>query len=165
MATRSTIALEFADGTVQQIYCHWDGYLDHNGAILRDYYSDPFKLRDLIDMGSVSSLGKVIGDKRPFSKFEIDNEDPERDAKLALIERAEAEGWCLFYTRDRGEDLVKHTFKDFQEYAREHQREEYEYILRNVNGKAQWFVSFYGTDDEYLTIEDAFEFQKAKEEV
>ncbi len=37
MATRSTIALEFADGTVEQVYCHWDGYLDHNGALLRDH--------------------------------------------------------------------------------------------------------------------------------
>ena len=27
MATRSTIALEFADGSVGQVYCHWDGQI------------------------------------------------------------------------------------------------------------------------------------------
>ena len=31
MGTRSTIALEFADGTVGQVYCHWDGYLSKIG--------------------------------------------------------------------------------------------------------------------------------------
>ena len=66
MGTRSTIALEFADGTVQQVYCHRDGYLENNGTILAEHYSDPFKLRDLIDMGDMSSLGKVIGMKHPF---------------------------------------------------------------------------------------------------
>lgn len=57
MATRSTIALEFADGTVQQIYCHWDGYLDGVGAELQAGYMDPFKLRDLIDAGDTSTIG------------------------------------------------------------------------------------------------------------
>ena len=45
MATRSTIALEFADGTVEQVYCHWDGYLAHNGLMLLEHYSNPFILR------------------------------------------------------------------------------------------------------------------------
>ncbi len=39
MATRSTIALEFADGTIGQVYAHWDGYLAHNGKMLLEYYS------------------------------------------------------------------------------------------------------------------------------
>jgi len=68
MGTRSTIALEFADSTVQQIYCHWDGYLEHNGKILQEHYSDPFKLRDLIDLGDMSSLGERIGTQHAFDK-------------------------------------------------------------------------------------------------
>jgi hypothetical protein len=157
MATRSTIALEYADGTVDQIYCHWDGYLDNNGAILRDHYSDPFKLQQLIELGDISSLRPEIGTKHAFSQFDLPAEEVEAYKKLT-------EDMTTFYGRDRGETGVgPKRFKDFQEYAREHQREEYEYILRQVNGKAQWFVSFYGTDDEYLTIEDAFEFQAAKE--
>jgi hypothetical protein len=56
MGTRSTIALEYADGTVGQVYCHWDGYLDNNGMILYKHYSDPFKVRELLDNGDMSSL-------------------------------------------------------------------------------------------------------------
>lgn len=60
MATRSTIALEYADGTVGQIYCHWDGYLEHNGKILLEQYKDPFKVRDMLDCGDMSSLDSDV---------------------------------------------------------------------------------------------------------
>ena len=51
MSTRSTIALEYADGTVHQIYCHHDGYLSYNGIRLYQHWQDPFKVRDLMDLG------------------------------------------------------------------------------------------------------------------
>jgi hypothetical protein len=140
MATRSTIALEFADGTVQQVYCHWDGYVDHNGAILQDHYSDPYKLRDLIDMGALSSLGAEIGDVRPF-------DNPHTYGTLEYDAfNAQYKNQCLFYTRDRGEDLQVNKFKDFADYERNHQYEEYEYILRQIDGQAVWFVSSYDTN-------------------
>jgi hypothetical protein len=60
MATRSTIALEFADATVSQIYCHWDGYLKGVGAILQEHYANPFKVRELIDLGYISSLKETV---------------------------------------------------------------------------------------------------------
>ena len=158
MATRSTIALEYADGTVQQVYCHWDGYLDHNGVILRDNYSDPFKLQRLIDLGDISSLGPDIGDKHDFDcphKYGTPEYEAWTEAKREVT---------TFYGRDRGETgCGARTFKDFQQYTREAQFEEYDYILRNVNGKAQWFVQMYGTDGEYLTLEDAFEMRQGEE--
>ncbi len=60
MATRSTIALEYADGTVGQIYCHWDGYLSNNGQILLNHYRDPYKVRELLDNGDMSSLDETV---------------------------------------------------------------------------------------------------------
>lgn len=133
MATRSTIALEFADGTVGQVYCHWDGYLDHNGKILQESYSNPFILRDLIDLGDVSSLAPMIGTKHDF------------DTRV--------EGVCTFYGRDRGEDNVSaRYFKNHQEYLDNAQREEYDYILRNVDGVATWFVSDHGSDFKELSV-------------
>lgn len=63
MGTRSTIALEFADGTVQQVYCHWDGYLSGVGAELQAGYTDPFALRDLIDGGDMSTIGAPYSDR------------------------------------------------------------------------------------------------------
>ena len=115
MGTRSRIAVMHGE-VCKSVYCHWDGYLEHNGAILLEHY-DSSKANQLVAMGDLSSLGRVLGEKRPFSKFEIKDEDPEREAKLALIEQAESEGWCTFYDRDRGETdctwSVDHTFEDF----------------------------------------------------
>jgi hypothetical protein len=134
MGTRSTIALEFADGTVQQVYCHWDGYLAHNGQILAKHYADPFKLRDLIDLGDLSSLRPNIGEKHAFSQFELRAEEVPAFQKLT-------EDMCTFYGRDRGESGTgAKKFKDFEDYKANHQYEEYEYILRNIDGKATWFV-------------------------
>jgi hypothetical protein len=134
MATRSTIALEYADGTVDQIYCHWDGYLDNNGKLLSTHYMDPFEVQKLMALGDMSSLSATVDG-------------------------------CEFYMRDRREsDCNARRYKDFQEYTREMQREEYDYVLRNVNGKAVWYVSMYGTDGEFLTMQDAFEFRAMEEE-
>ena len=146
MGTRSTIALEFADGTVEQVYCHWDGYLAHNGQILAKHYSDPFVLRDLIDMGDLSSLGTQIGQAHPFSPHASKEDE-------ALYEHAKDAGYCTFYARDRGEDCPARKFKDYADYIANHQYEEYEYILRNVDGKATWFVADH--DNVYVTLESA----------
>jgi hypothetical protein len=138
MGTRSTIALEFADGTVEQVYCHWDGYLEHNGQILFEHYSDPFKLRDLIDQGDISSLGKEIGSQHPFSPHF------DEGSKIAY-DAAMAKGATTFYGRDRGETGVNaRKFANFKDYKDNHQYEEYEYILRQVDGKAVWYVSDHG---------------------
>ena len=61
MATRSTIALEFANGVVQQVYCHWDGYLDHHGLILFRSYDTPDKVNALLDLAKVKDTATKIG--------------------------------------------------------------------------------------------------------
>lgn len=58
MATRSTIALQYADGTVDQVYCHWDGYLSGVGQDLKEGYSNPFELQKLIEGGDMSCIGE-----------------------------------------------------------------------------------------------------------
>ena len=147
MATRSTIALEFADGTIGQVYAHWDGYLSGNGKTLFDHYSNPFILRDLIDLGSVSSLGNTIGTKHPFSHY---------DTGLSLVQFNNLyDNMTTFYGRDRGETNVEATyFKDYEHFLVDGQQEEYDYILRNVNGVATWFVSDHGS--EFILLTEAF---------
>ena len=146
MATRSTISLEFADGTIGQVYAHWDGYLSHNGKILADYYSNPFVLRDLIDLGDISSLKPTIGTKHPFSQYDNGMSTEEFYALYRDM--------TTFYGRDRGEHHVyARYFKDYQDYLSNGQREEYDYILRNVNGVATWFVSDH--EGEFVLLEEA----------
>jgi len=146
MGTRSTIALEYADGTVEQVYCHWDGYLDHNGKILFEHYSDPFLLRDLINMGGISSLGKSIGRKHPFSPAYNETDPVKKAVVQAAYDAAHEAGYTTFYTRDRGESLSVEKFKDFADYRENHQYEEYEYILRQVDDQAVWYVATDGGD-------------------
>jgi hypothetical protein len=149
MGTRSTIALEFADGTVEQVYCHWDGYLEHNGKILFENYTDPFKLRDLIDLGDISSLGKNIGDKHPFSPHGSEADE------LAYHEAVDLAGATTFYGRDRGEEGIEaKKFKNYADYRANHQYEEFAYILRNIDGKAVWFVADHS--DRFVPLAEAF---------
>ena len=126
MATRGTIALEFADGSVGMVYSHWDNHPSHNGKILAEHYMDPFKVRELIDGGNISSLGAEIGVQHSF-------DEPH-------------DGMTTFYARDRG-DLGQAAgyFTDFAHYELGgeigDQWQEYNYILRNVNGQPTWYVN------------------------
>jgi len=125
MGTRSTIALEFADGTVEQVYCHWDGYLENNGRILSENYTDPFKVKELVALGGFSSLEATV------------------------------EGTASTAYTQRGEELCVNRYKNADEYFDCCQQEEYDYILRNVNGVAVWFVRCYATDGVWVTMAEA----------
>jgi hypothetical protein len=125
MGTRSTIAIEFADASVSQIYCHWDGYLENNGQILRDNYTNPYRVRELIDLGDFSSLRETLEETK--------------------------EG-CY---SQRGEDCPARRYMNVDEYFADCQQEEYDYILRNVEGKAVWFVRCYATDGAWVTMTEA----------
>lgn len=57
MATRSLIGMELEDGTVESIYCHFDGYLDNNGWILQRSYNTAERVSELISLGGIRSLG------------------------------------------------------------------------------------------------------------
>lgn len=59
MATRSTIALETAEG-FKAIYCHWDGYPEGVGATLKSFYSTSEQADALIEKGDLSSLGDTL---------------------------------------------------------------------------------------------------------
>jgi hypothetical protein len=85
MGTRSRIAIQNADGTLDSIYCHWDGYPSHNGAILQEHYQDEAKVRELIALGDLSSLAPKTTPDETHSF-----ESPQ-------------EGVCVAYKRDRKE--------------------------------------------------------------
>ena len=82
MATRSMIGIVEDDGTVTAIYCHWDGYPEHNGRLLVKYWNDSYLIDHLMHLGNLSYLGKEIGEKQDFDQPTDRN-------------------WCLAYGRDR----------------------------------------------------------------
>ena len=54
MGTRSRIGVMHGDNC-KSVYCHWDGYLEHNGAILQEHY-DSAKANNLVALGDLSCL-------------------------------------------------------------------------------------------------------------
>lgn len=134
MATRSTIAMVREDGTVAQVYCHWDGYLDNNGRILVTHYTDPAKIAQLIALGSISSLGEEIGEKHPF-----DNPHTYGTAEYNAWQ-VEHDKITTFYGRDRGEkDVDAQVFRDVADYETNMQEEEYNYLF--IEGR--WYYKSY----------------------
>jgi hypothetical protein len=93
---------------VKSIYCHWDGYLEHNGSILEKHYSNSPKVNNLIALGDLSSLRPEIGVKHLFSSLDLPKE--EREAHEEAVK-----DMCTFYTRDRGEDAPYKFFKGVKE--------------------------------------------------
>jgi len=134
MGTRSTIGVVDENGFVKAIYCHWDGYPEHNGRILRDYYNTPSKILKLIALGDLSSLGPEIGRKHAFSEFEL----PEVERG---VYRALTEDWCTAYGRDRGEKGTKaKKYKGIFEFIGDDRGQDFTYVY--VNGK--WECRDYG---------------------
>ena len=128
MGTRSRIGVMHGD-VCKSVYCHWDGYLEHNGRILQEHYgSDQSpKANHLVALGDISSLGKEIGEKHAFSQFELRAEEVQAYKELT-------ENWTTFYGRDRGECGVEfatdHTFAAFLNRV-EGCGAEYYYILKD----------------------------------
>ena len=112
MGTRSMIAIQNPyNKTVRAVYCHWDGYLEHNGALLQKHYSASPKVNNLIALGDISSLKAEIGEKHDFSRL---------DSTLPEAEYEKLYGnMTTFYTRDRGESTPFQVFKTLAE-AEEH---------------------------------------------
>ena len=60
MSTRSAIAIVHDDGTVTSIYCHHDGYPSYMLNMLKDNYSEEEKVKELINLGDLSSVEKYL---------------------------------------------------------------------------------------------------------
>ena len=133
MGTRSTIAIEYSNGAIEQVYCNWDGYLSNNGKILLNHYMDPEKVRELINLGYLASLREDIGVKHPF-------DNPHQYNTVEWEAYREQYGkMCTFYGRDRGEDGHNALyFKDYDTFLADGMNEEYDYILRN---DGVWYVN------------------------
>jgi hypothetical protein len=145
MATRSRIGIVNEDGTVSSIYCHWDGYPRGAGKTLVENYTNRDKVKELISLGSISSLCERVSPNDPLKDYE------ESKAK-SILERFRpkeehsfdnpAPGVTVAYHRDRGEEyFAPRVNKSLDEYF-EDDIEEYGYLF-NLDG--EWIVkSSYG---------------------
>lgn len=111
MSTRSRIGIEMPDHSVVSVYCHWDGYPEHNGKILVQNYQNREDVQELIDGGGISSL-RTRGDWNHSSPLKDENGEYICDAAGYLTYENDREPQPLYYT-ERGEEIeVSHTSFD-----------------------------------------------------
>lgn len=123
MSTRSHIGKQLENGSIKYIYCHFDGYPEHNGEILKEHYKTEAKIDALLELGDLSVLGEEIGEKQDFNNRQSNN-------------------MCLAYGRDRGEtDIEARITEDESEFM----DQEYSYLW---NG-AEW-KCFNGSGEEIV---------------
>lgn len=95
MGTRSRIAIQKDDGSFDSIYVHWDGYLSYVGTILDKHYRDPDKVKALVALGGVSSLGIDIGfpaDTTAYHRDRGEDLNIDHSADLAALSKAADDG-------------------------------------------------------------------------
>lgn len=123
MSTRSYIGMELDDGRIMGSYCHSDGYLTYNGAMLLDHYSDRTKVEKLISFGDMAALNENID---PYSGHEHNFDHRQ-------------EGVTVFYGRDRGEKGTKPRIVDLEDINSPDSWIEYCYVY-GKDGKWRYFV-------------------------
>jgi len=145
MSTRGRIGLMEGE-TCTSVYTHWDSYPEHNGKILFDHY-DETKVRDLLEMGTVSSLSANLGEYVPVGKRKgaYYQHDPLKMPTGKVTE---------FHYRDLngtvGECLpdISHNYRHFIHLCRDGDAE-YAYIMKD----GVWYMwSYDNYNDEILEL-------------
>lgn len=112
MATRSTIAVQLADGSIREVYCHWDGYLEHNGQILMRWYNTQALAERVTSLGDISALDRLY------------------DPTAAHSFNAPQDGVTVLYGRDRGDaDSAPRVHADFNTYQSQGCSQEFNYLF------------------------------------
>lgn len=95
MSTRSFIAKQTGENAYLTVYCHSDGYLTHNGALLLDCYNTPEQVDELLKLGDLSCLA------------ESPHPNPSQPHSFDYDKRQS--GVTVAYGRDRGDKDVAAT--------------------------------------------------------
>ena len=119
MSTRSFIGY-VENNSIKGIYCHFDGYISHNGKILQEHYNNIDVIKKLIDLGHISALGVLI---EPTEKHTF--EQPQDNVTIA-------------YHRDRGEDKEIDFFNTYKGFVNYIKKSWYDYVYIFFHN--QWYV-------------------------
>ena len=141
MSTRSRVGIKNEDGTITSVYVHHDGYPSGVGEVLFKNYNDETKIRKLMELGDMSSLGtEPVENLRGWENPGLGTTDWAKAYK-----ELHPENQCVIY-KTRGEDCPAKIHKSIEEYQK-YSRDcwgEYAYLFKNN----EWFVLEY--DDTEL---------------
>lgn len=134
MSTRSMIGIRNHGGTIEAIYCHYDGYPDGVGRTLIEHYGNLERARALVAMGDLSAVAE--------------NLEPEHGAILS--ESGDFPGVTQRLSRESTRDLrIFENDAAFLSHARKNCSAEFVYVYDVPWGRwfAGCFWSLDGMDD------------------
>lgn len=103
MSTQAMIGRLTAEGQVVAISLNWGAEPINTGKTLTTFYKDEARVKELIDLGNLSRLGKYING-RSGQKHSFGNQCADT---------------CVAYHRDRGDDWNQYQFTDIGKYHRD----------------------------------------------
>jgi hypothetical protein len=146
MATRSRIGLKLTDGTIKQVYCHWDGYVEGVGLTLVENYNTIDKVEELINLGDISSLGFKLSTDQPHT---FDNP---------------VNGVTVAYMRDRGEVGVEAQTLTMNEWMSTEYSSPIDFYYLFANG--EWWVNRLANKSDWKNVKSYFpQYTLTKEEL
>jgi len=135
MSTRCRIGIKNKDNTITSIYCHHDGYPDCVGDTLVNHYTNEDKIRKLMELGDMSSLGN-----EPIDNPNAWETPGLCDDWFGKYKELHPDDMCDTY-KSRGEDVpasIDNNLKEYQERT-EDSWGEYGYIFQDND----WYVFEY----------------------
>ena len=133
--TRWLVGIEAPSGKIASVYGHWDGYPEHVGKMLKKYYNNPGKVKQLMKLGKqgISSLDKSMkgGKDHSFAK-------PKK-------------GETVFYGRERGEKGNMSTTWKNRDAVKFKSGEEYGYVW-SVKDKKWYYKSRYSNPQDWTVL-------------
>ena len=119
MGTRSRIGIMKKDGSITSIYCHWDGYLEHNGTALALHYNTPENVEKLIALGDISYLGNTLSTTESYNQM--------RGEDIVITHH------------NNFDEFAKHCFDSWEEYAYLYKDYEWLYCENDFDTKQRTF--------------------------
>ena len=143
MGTRSHIGLALGPDQIVSVYCHYDGYIQHNGRKLVEHYNTKSAVEKLINGGDMSSLHTThMWESAPLKQiiYHADGRqttDYMRDADQNWVYSPVKSEPSPMYYSERGED-VPPKMSNFDDFLSDKCNEEWCYLFTPGEGWQCW---------------------------
>lgn len=124
--SRAMIGIENSDESIDAIYCCYDGQVEIVGWYLYSRFNTEERLRELISLGDIQSIGARIGNKIDFNKY-CENKNYYNANKNQVVA----------YHRDMMWAMKEHHYRNRDDYAHS-VKLEVEYIYLYSDGT--WYI-------------------------
>ena len=156
MGTRSRIGIAIGDQVVS-VYCHYDGYIQHNGRKLVEKFNTAELVHDLINGGDMSSLDTIhTWESAPLKQIILKTDDDGQVYRAVEYIRDADDNWVYSpvketsspqYYSERGEDCPP-KMTTFDEFLSGDCGEEWCYLFTPGTGWQCWKLGWGDTNTQ-----------------